>query len=129
MPPKADLSFTGLDDFVYTSTAVTKDASKSNEVFVEKPKEVKSGAPLIQAWDTDSDNESIFRPNKFLKKLTLLKKVSMLGLSNMQNQLKLLNMLNLLHQLNQFNKLRNLRSLVQNLRLTKGIGMGGWLNI
>ncbi|GJV59831.1 ribonuclease H-like domain-containing protein [Tanacetum coccineum] len=48
IPPKADLSFEGLDDFVYTSTAVTKDAPKSNEVFVETPKEVKSSAPLIQ---------------------------------------------------------------------------------
>ncbi|GKC55530.1 hypothetical protein Tco_1078275 [Tanacetum coccineum] len=41
IPPKADLSFAGLDDSVYTSTAVTKDAPKSNEVSVETPKEVK----------------------------------------------------------------------------------------
>ncbi|GKE22121.1 hypothetical protein Tco_1433633 [Tanacetum coccineum] len=48
MPPRANLSFAGLDDSVYTSTVVTKDAPKSNEVIVETPKEVKSSASLIQ---------------------------------------------------------------------------------
>ncbi|GJT80407.1 hypothetical protein Tco_1054749 [Tanacetum coccineum] len=73
MPPKADLSFVGLDDSVYTSTAVTKDAPKSNEVFVKTPKEVKSSAPLIQDWDTDSDNESIFRPKHVFEKVNFVK--------------------------------------------------------
>ncbi|GJW66344.1 putative ribonuclease H-like domain-containing protein [Tanacetum coccineum] len=73
IPPKADLSFAGLDDSVYTSTAVTKDAPKSNEVSVETPKEVKSSAPLIQDWDTDSDNESIFRPKQVFEKVNFVK--------------------------------------------------------
>ncbi|GJW02942.1 putative ribonuclease H-like domain-containing protein [Tanacetum coccineum] len=73
MPPKADLSFAGLDNFVYTSTEVTKDAPKSNEVFVETPKEVKSSSPLIQNWDTDSDNESIFRPKQVFEKVNFVK--------------------------------------------------------
>ncbi|GJZ81964.1 hypothetical protein Tco_0646958 [Tanacetum coccineum] len=62
-----------LDDSVYTSTAVTKDAPKSNEVFVETPKEVKSSAPLIQDWDTNSDNESIFRPKQVFEKVNFVK--------------------------------------------------------
>ncbi|GJW98322.1 hypothetical protein Tco_0180130 [Tanacetum coccineum] len=73
IPPKVDLSFAGLDDFVYTSIAVIKDAPKSNEVSVETPKEVKSSAPLIQDWDIDSDNESIFRPKQVFEKVNFVK--------------------------------------------------------
>ncbi|GJW31846.1 ribonuclease H-like domain-containing protein [Tanacetum coccineum] len=73
IPPKADLSFAGLDDSVYTSTAVIKDAPKSNEVSVETPKEVKSSASLIQDWDTDSVNESIFRPKQVFEKVNFIK--------------------------------------------------------
>ncbi|GJX72095.1 putative ribonuclease H-like domain-containing protein [Tanacetum coccineum] len=73
IPPKADLSFAGLDDSVYTSTAVTKDAPKSNEVSIETPKEVKSSALLIQDWDTDIDNESIFRPKQVFEKVNFVK--------------------------------------------------------
>ncbi|GKE13092.1 ribonuclease H-like domain-containing protein [Tanacetum coccineum] len=43
IPPKADLSFVGLDDSVY------------------KCKTDRPSAPLILEWDTDSDNDSIFR--------------------------------------------------------------------
>ncbi|GKD26380.1 hypothetical protein Tco_1232594 [Tanacetum coccineum] len=48
IPPKADLSFAVLDDSVYTSTAVTKYAPKSNEVSVETPKEVKSKGEYVR---------------------------------------------------------------------------------
>nr|GFA65564.1 hypothetical protein [Tanacetum cinerariifolium] len=56
VPPKPDLSFTGLDDFIYKfkiSETVTslykdvKDAPKTSTAFVEKPKEVRTNAPLI----------------------------------------------------------------------------------
>ncbi|GJS93582.1 ribonuclease H-like domain-containing protein [Tanacetum coccineum] len=73
IPPKADLSFAGLDDSVYTSTAVIKDAPKSNEVFVETPKEVKSSAPLIQDWDTDKGE--YVRPVKHAKSVKIAKSV------------------------------------------------------
>nr|GEU46236.1 ribonuclease H-like domain-containing protein [Tanacetum cinerariifolium] len=57
MPPKSDLSFAGLDDSVYkfkineTVTSLTtdeKDSPETSTACVEKPKEEKSSAPLIQ---------------------------------------------------------------------------------
>nr|GEU90368.1 ribonuclease H-like domain, reverse transcriptase, RNA-dependent DNA polymerase [Tanacetum cinerariifolium] len=67
MPPKPDLSFAGLDDSIYkfkiseTITSLSKDVQDVPEpstIFVEKPKEVRTSAPLIQEWDTNSDNDS-----------------------------------------------------------------------
>nr|GEW64212.1 hypothetical protein [Tanacetum cinerariifolium] len=71
MPPKSNLSFVRLDDSIYkfkiseTVTSLTndeKDALETSTAFVKKTKEVRTSAPLIQDWDTDSDNDSVFRP-------------------------------------------------------------------
>nr|GFB16935.1 hypothetical protein [Tanacetum cinerariifolium] len=57
VPPKSDLSFAGLDDSIYnfkiseTVTSLTKDekdALETSSAFVEKTKEVRTSAPLIQ---------------------------------------------------------------------------------
>ncbi|GJR11195.1 ribonuclease H-like domain-containing protein [Tanacetum coccineum] len=64
MPSRPDLSFTGLDDSVYktkVSETITT-ASKTNKDSLEKPKTVRHSAPIIEEWDTDSDNDSVFRP-------------------------------------------------------------------
>ncbi|GJY08909.1 ribonuclease H-like domain-containing protein [Tanacetum coccineum] len=74
MPSRPDLSFAGLDDSVY-KTNVSKTietissvpriesiASKSSKDSLEKPKTVRPSAPIIEDWDTDSDNDSVFRP-------------------------------------------------------------------
>ncbi|GKB92240.1 hypothetical protein Tco_0964512 [Tanacetum coccineum] len=37
-------------------------ASKTNKDSLEKPKTVRPSAPIIEDWDTDSDNDSVFRP-------------------------------------------------------------------
>nr|GEU68969.1 hypothetical protein [Tanacetum cinerariifolium] len=82
MPPKPDLSFARLDDSIYkfkiseTVTSLSKDVKNAPEtsfVFVEKPKEVRTSAPLIQEWDTDSDNDSVFRPKHILAKINFIK--------------------------------------------------------
>nr|GEU66477.1 ribonuclease H-like domain-containing protein [Tanacetum cinerariifolium] len=66
MPPKPDLSFAGLNDSIFkfkiseTVTSLSKDVKDTPETsiaFVEKPKEVRPSAPLIQEWETDSDND------------------------------------------------------------------------
>ncbi|GKF52607.1 hypothetical protein Tco_0159517, partial [Tanacetum coccineum] len=64
MPSRPDLSFAGLDDSVYkTKVNETKiSISKTNKDIVEKPKIVRLSAPIIEEWDTDSDNGSVFRP-------------------------------------------------------------------
>ncbi|GKC38132.1 ribonuclease H-like domain-containing protein, partial [Tanacetum coccineum] len=64
MPSKPDLSFAGLDDYVYkTKVSKTKTSiSKTSKDIVEKPKTVRPSAPIIEDWDTDSDNDSVFRP-------------------------------------------------------------------
>nr|GEY45930.1 putative ribonuclease H-like domain-containing protein [Tanacetum cinerariifolium] len=82
MPPKPDLSFAGLDDSIFkfkisetvTSLATDdKDAPKTSTASVEKPKEDRSSAPLIQDWETDSDNDSVFRPERILAKIDFVK--------------------------------------------------------
>ncbi|GKA87814.1 putative ribonuclease H-like domain-containing protein [Tanacetum coccineum] len=64
MPSRPDLSFTGLDDSVYkakVSETITI-ASKTSKDSLEKPKTVRPSVPIIEDWDTDSDNDSVFRP-------------------------------------------------------------------
>ncbi|GKB62012.1 ribonuclease H-like domain-containing protein [Tanacetum coccineum] len=64
MPSRPDLSFAGLDDSVYkTKVSETETSiSKTSKDIVEKPKTVRPSAPIIEEWDTDSDNDSVFRP-------------------------------------------------------------------
>ncbi|GJW59527.1 hypothetical protein Tco_0108862 [Tanacetum coccineum] len=59
-----------------TTTSVLKtktSISKTSKDIVEKPKIVRPSAPIIGEWDTDSDNDSVFRPKfdqtkpKFIK--------------------------------------------------------------
>ncbi|GKA50634.1 putative ribonuclease H-like domain-containing protein, partial [Tanacetum coccineum] len=60
MPSRPDLSFAGLDDSVYkTKVSETETSiSKTSKDIIEKPKTVRPGAPIIEDWDTDSDNDS-----------------------------------------------------------------------
>nr|GEY16956.1 ribonuclease H-like domain, reverse transcriptase, RNA-dependent DNA polymerase [Tanacetum cinerariifolium] len=82
MPPKSDLSFSGLDDSIYTFkisetvTSVTKDEKdvpKTSIACVDKPKEDRFSAPLIQDWDSDSDNNSMFSPELISAKIDFVK--------------------------------------------------------
>ncbi|GJU46573.1 hypothetical protein Tco_1203839 [Tanacetum coccineum] len=64
MPSRSDLSFDGLDDFVYktkVSETITT-TSKTSKDNLEKPKTVRPSAPIIEDWDTYSDNDSVLRP-------------------------------------------------------------------
>ncbi|GJR87533.1 putative ribonuclease H-like domain-containing protein [Tanacetum coccineum] len=60
MPSRPDLSFVGLDNSVYkTKVSETETSiSKTSKDIVEKPKNVRPSAPMIEDWDTDS----VFRP-------------------------------------------------------------------
>ncbi|GKA84465.1 hypothetical protein Tco_0806060, partial [Tanacetum coccineum] len=49
MPSRPDLSFSGLDDSVYKN-------------IIGKPKTIRPSASKIKEGDTDSDNDSVFRP-------------------------------------------------------------------
>ncbi|GJV75600.1 ribonuclease H-like domain-containing protein [Tanacetum coccineum] len=75
MPSRPDLSFVGLDDSVYkTKISETKTSiSKTSKDIVEKPKTVRPSAPIIEDWDTDSDNDSVFRPKSDQTKPKLTK--------------------------------------------------------
>ncbi|GJY16259.1 hypothetical protein Tco_0386681 [Tanacetum coccineum] len=66
-PPRPDLSFAGLDESVFqsvvrkTTTSVPEtetSISKTSKNIVEKPKTVRPSAPIIEEWDTDSDNDN-----------------------------------------------------------------------
>ncbi|GJT58295.1 putative ribonuclease H-like domain-containing protein [Tanacetum coccineum] len=63
MPSRPDLSFVGLDDSVY----------KTSKDIIEKPKAVRPSAPIIEDWDTDSDNDSVFKPKYDQTKLKFTK--------------------------------------------------------
>ncbi|GJY94489.1 putative ribonuclease H-like domain-containing protein, partial [Tanacetum coccineum] len=64
MPSRTDLSFARLDDSVYkTKVSETETSiSKTSKDIVEKSKSVRPSAPIIEEWDTNSDNDSVFRP-------------------------------------------------------------------
>ncbi|GKC97707.1 ribonuclease H-like domain-containing protein [Tanacetum coccineum] len=63
MLSRPDLSFVGLDDSVYKAkiSETIAIASKISKDSLEKPKIVRTSAPIIEDWDTDSDNDSVFR--------------------------------------------------------------------
>ncbi|GJY51184.1 ribonuclease H-like domain-containing protein [Tanacetum coccineum] len=74
---RPDLSFAGLDESVFqsamrkTTTSVPKtetSISKTSKDSLERPKTVRHSAPIIEDWDTDSDNDSVFRPKPDQKK-------------------------------------------------------------
>ncbi|GJS47182.1 putative ribonuclease H-like domain-containing protein [Tanacetum coccineum] len=64
MPSRPELSFVGLDDSVYKpKVSETKTIiSKTSKDIIEKPKTVRPSAPIIEDWDTKSNNNSVFRP-------------------------------------------------------------------
>ncbi|GJU27723.1 putative ribonuclease H-like domain-containing protein [Tanacetum coccineum] len=71
MPSRLDLSFAGLDDSVYktnvseTITSVPRNestASKSSKDSLEEPKDVRPSAPIIEEWESDSDDDCVIRP-------------------------------------------------------------------
>ncbi|GKA25174.1 hypothetical protein Tco_0711207, partial [Tanacetum coccineum] len=64
LPSRPDLSFAGLDDSVYkTKVSETETCiSKTSKDIIEKPKTVRPSPPIIEDWDTDSDNDTVFRP-------------------------------------------------------------------
>ncbi|GKB41115.1 hypothetical protein Tco_0886057 [Tanacetum coccineum] len=75
-PARADLSFAGLDEFVYKSKvsetitsvpnveiAITKTSKDS----LEKTKTVRFSAPIIEDWESDSEDENVFEPKEVKK--------------------------------------------------------------
>ncbi|GJR40122.1 ribonuclease H-like domain-containing protein [Tanacetum coccineum] len=71
MPSRPDLSFAGLDDFVYktnvseTITSVPRNestTSKSSKDNLEQPEDVRPSAPITEEWESDSDDECVTRP-------------------------------------------------------------------
>ncbi|GJZ77253.1 ribonuclease H-like domain-containing protein [Tanacetum coccineum] len=76
MPPRADLSFVGLDDSIFRSTvsetitsvpSIETNASKSSKDSLQEPKTVRSSAPLIEEWESDSEDENVFKPKEVNK--------------------------------------------------------------
>nr|GEW70142.1 retrovirus-related Pol polyprotein from transposon TNT 1-94 [Tanacetum cinerariifolium] len=76
MPPRANLSFDGLDNFVFKSklsetiTSVPKsetNASKTIKDSLEKPKTIRSSASIIEDWELDSKDENVFKPKEVKK--------------------------------------------------------------
>nr|GFB33511.1 hypothetical protein [Tanacetum cinerariifolium] len=76
MPSRADLSFAGLDNFVFKSKVsetitdmpkIKTNASKTSKDSLEKLKTVRSSAPLIKDWESDSEDKNVFEPKEVKK--------------------------------------------------------------
>nr|GEX42129.1 ribonuclease H-like domain-containing protein [Tanacetum cinerariifolium] len=76
MPLRADLSFVGLDNSVFKSkvsktiTSVPKiktNAFKTSKDSLEKPKTVRSSAPIIEDRESDNEDEKVFEPKEVKK--------------------------------------------------------------
>ncbi|GKB37920.1 ribonuclease H-like domain-containing protein [Tanacetum coccineum] len=70
MPLRPDLSFAGLNNSVYkTKGPIVSETeisiSKTSKDIVEKPKTIRPSAPIIEDWDTNSDNDQT--KSKFIK--------------------------------------------------------------
>ncbi|GKC03924.1 hypothetical protein Tco_0995534, partial [Tanacetum coccineum] len=72
MPSRPDLSFAGLDDSVYktnvieTITSVSRNestASKSSKDNLEQPKDVRPSPPIVEEWESNSDDDRVTRPS------------------------------------------------------------------
>ncbi|GKE51473.1 hypothetical protein Tco_1486629, partial [Tanacetum coccineum] len=74
MPPRPDLSFAGLNDYVFKSTvsetitvtsvrATQTNTSKTSKESMEKPKTARSSASLIEEWESNSDDDYVIRPS------------------------------------------------------------------
>ncbi|GJU97726.1 putative ribonuclease H-like domain-containing protein [Tanacetum coccineum] len=72
MPSRPNLSFAGLDDSIYktnvseTITSVPRNestASKSSKDNLEQPKDVRPSAPIVEEWESDSDDDCVTRPS------------------------------------------------------------------
>ncbi|GKD51463.1 hypothetical protein Tco_1280439, partial [Tanacetum coccineum] len=75
-PARVDLSFARLDDSVYrtkvsdTITSVPNvetTASKTSKDSLQKPKIVRPSAPIIEDWESDSEDENVFKPKEVKK--------------------------------------------------------------
>nr|GEV60662.1 hypothetical protein [Tanacetum cinerariifolium] len=73
MPPRADLSFAGLDNSIFkykvcepitSMHKIESNASKNNRDSLEKPKTVRSSAPIIEDWESNSEDENVLEPKK-----------------------------------------------------------------
>nr|GEV58502.1 putative ribonuclease H-like domain-containing protein [Tanacetum cinerariifolium] len=62
-----------ISEIVTSLTKDEKDAPETSTACVDKPKEDRSSAPLIQDWDTDSDNDNVFRPEHIPTKIDFVK--------------------------------------------------------
>ncbi|GKG10710.1 hypothetical protein Tco_0342110, partial [Tanacetum coccineum] len=75
MPSRPDLYFAGLDDSIFKTkvSEIETSISKTSKDIVEKPKTVRPSAPIIEERNTDSDNDSVFRPKSNQIKLKFTK--------------------------------------------------------
>nr|GFA19027.1 hypothetical protein [Tanacetum cinerariifolium] len=78
MPPRANLSFARLYNFVFKSkvsktiTSVPKiktNAPKTSKDSLEKSKTIKPSAPLIEEYESDSEDKHVFEPKEVKKKV------------------------------------------------------------
>ncbi|GJX66698.1 ribonuclease H-like domain-containing protein [Tanacetum coccineum] len=70
MPSRPNLFFAGLDDSVYKTNVsetissvprIESTTSKSSKDSLEQPKDVRPSAPIIEEWESDSDDDCVIR--------------------------------------------------------------------
>nr|GEV28348.1 ribonuclease H-like domain-containing protein [Tanacetum cinerariifolium] len=100
MPLRADVSFAGLDNFVFKSKVsetitimpkIESNVSKTSKDSLEKSKIVRSSAPIIEDWESDSEDKNVFEPKEVKKTVkSSLEKIKFVNASNttVQNENK-----------------------------------------
>nr|GEY16449.1 hypothetical protein [Tanacetum cinerariifolium] len=130
MPPKPDLSFAGLDDFIYkfkiseTVTSFTKDekdALETSTTFVKKPKEDRSSALLIKDWETDIDDDSVLTPEPIPAKIAVTPVKTTEQTKNLRILVQVLNLSHLIKDCT-FHKDRMAKKPVLPTNVRKGTG-------
>ncbi|GJY67686.1 ribonuclease H-like domain-containing protein [Tanacetum coccineum] len=96
MPPKPDLSFSGLEEFVNEPIVSEPTAKKpvvetsEAKTSADKPKAVRknNGAPIIEDWVSDSEEEDV--PQAKIQKKTVKPSFAKIALSKLNKQTKLI---------------------------------------
>nr|GEZ14030.1 hypothetical protein [Tanacetum cinerariifolium] len=133
MPPKPDLSFAELDDSIYkfkiselvTSLAKDKNnAPETSTAFVEKPKEDRSSAPLIEDCETDSDDDSVFTPEHIPAKINFVKASDSIKHVKPVKSVKLVKPIKPVKTAEQTEKSKNFNRMAKKFVLPTNVGKG-----
>nr|GFA77743.1 hypothetical protein [Tanacetum cinerariifolium] len=64
---KKKASFSKVSETITSVPKIESNASKTSKDSLERPKTVRSSAPLIEEWESDNEDENVFKPKEVKK--------------------------------------------------------------